>query len=181
MRVRLIIPIALAAVFFCGQAAALEQQNKPVDLELILAVDVSKSTNTSRPKLQKQGYVAAFRNRRVAEAIQSGPQGRIAGTYVEWSGAKLQHVVLPWRVISSHEQALAFANDLEEQATTRTRRTSISAMLHNASKMFHPSGYDALRRVIDVSSDCPNNRGALVEQARMSYLNRALSLTVCPS
>ena len=77
---RLLVRLALAAVFLCGQAAALEQQNKPADLELILAADVLRSMNTSRLELQKQGYVAAFRDRRVAEAIQSGPQGRIAGT-----------------------------------------------------------------------------------------------------
>ena len=112
MHARQLVTIVLAAVFLCGQAAASEQQNKTVDLELILAVDVSRSMNTRRLKLQRQGYVAAFRDRRVADAIQSGPQGRIAVTYVEWSGADHQHVVLPWRVISSHKQALAFAKDL---------------------------------------------------------------------
>lgn len=180
MHARQLVTIVLAAVFLCGQAAASEQQNKTVDLELILAVDVSRSMNTRRLKLQRQGYVAAFRDRRVADAIQSGPQGRIAVTYVEWSGADHQHVVLPWRVISSHKQALAFAKDLEEQTTKRTRRTSISAMLHKASKMFNSSGYDALRRVIDVSGDGPNNSGALVEQARDELLEQGVVINGLP-
>ena len=180
MHARQLVTIVLAAVFLCGQAAASEQQNNTVDLELILAVDVSRSMNTRRLKLQRQGYVAAFRDRRVADAIQSGPQGRIAVTYVEWSGADHQHVVLPWRVISSHKQALAFAKDLEEQTTKRTRRTSISAMLHKASKMFNSSGYDALRRVIDVSGDGPNNSGALVEQARDELLEQGVVINGLP-
>ena len=180
MHARQLVTIVLAAVFLCGQAAASEQQNNTVDLELILAVDVSRSMNTRRLKLQRQGYVAAFRDRRVADAIQSGPQGRIAVTYVEWSGADHQHVVLPWRVISSHKQALAFAKDLEEQTTKRTRRTSISAMLHKASKMFNSSGYDALRRVIDVSGNGPNNSGALVEQARDELLEQGVVINGLP-
>jgi hypothetical protein len=180
MHARQLVTIVLAAVFLCGQAAASEQQNNTVDLELILAVDVSRSMNTRRLKLQRQGYVAAFRDRRVADAIQSGPQGRIAVTYVEWSGADHQHVVLPWRVISSHKQALAFAKDLEEQTTKRTRRTSISAMLHKASKMFNSSGYEALRRVIDVSGDGPNNSGALVEQARDELLEQGVVINGLP-
>ena len=175
-----LVTIVLAAAFLCGQAAAAEQQNNTVDLELILAVDVSRSMNTRRLKLQRRGYVAAFRDERVAQAIESGPQGRIAVTYVEWSGADHQHVVLPWRVISNHKQALAFAKDLEGQTTTRTRRTSISAMLHKASKMFSSSGYDALRRVIDVSGDGPNNSGALVEKARDELLEQGVVINGLP-
>ena len=175
-----LVTIVLAAAFLCGQAAAAEQQKTTVDLELILAVDVSRSMNTRRLKLQRRGYVAAFRDERVAQAIESGPQGRIAVTYVEWSGADHQHVVLPWRVISNHKQALAFAKDLEGQTTTRTRRTSISAMLHKASKMFSSSGYDALRRVIDVSGDGPNNSGALVEKARDELLEQGVVINGLP-
>lgn len=180
MVMRQALTIVLAATFMCGQAAAQQPTKAFVDLELILAVDVSRSMNTRRLKLQRQGYVAAFRDRRVSQAIESGPQGRIAVTYVEWSGTDHQHVVLPWRIISNHDEALALAKDLEGQTTTRTRRTSISAMLRKASKMFRNSGYEGLRRVVDVSGDGPNNSGALVEPARDLLLRDGVVINGLP-
>ncbi len=180
MIMRQAVIIVLAAVAICGQAAAQNHHDMVVDLELILAVDVSRSMNTRRLALQRQGYVAAFRDRRVSQAIQSGPQGRIAVTYVEWSGADHQHVVLPWRVISNHDEAVAFSKDLEGRTTTRTRRTSISAMLQRASVMFQTSGFDGLRRVIDVSGDGPNNSGSVVEAARDELLEDGVVINGLP-
>ncbi len=180
MIMRQAVTIVLAAAFACGQAAAQEPKDTFVDLELILAVDVSRSMNSRRLALQRQGYVAAFRDRRVSQAIESGPQGRIAVTYVEWSGADHQQVVLPWRVISSHDDAVEFARDLEGRTTTRTRRTSISAMLRKASEMFRKSQYEGLRRVVDVSGDGPNNSGALVEPARDLLLRDGVVINGLP-
>jgi hypothetical protein len=150
-----------------GQAA---EHSEPVDLELILAVDVSRSMNARRLKLQRDGYVAAFRDPRIAKAISMGPQGRIAVTYVEWSGADNQSVLVPWRVIASQQDAMSFADDLAEQKTTRTRRTSISAMLIKARQLFAQNRYRGLRRVVDVSGDGPNNSGPPVVVARDGLL-----------
>ena len=50
----------------------------PVDLQLVLAVDASGSVDQRRFDLQKQGYVAAFRNPKVMNAIRSGPGRSIA-------------------------------------------------------------------------------------------------------
>lgn len=149
MSVRQAVSLILAVFLTSGyvfaqsptrQVVAERPNDRQVDLELILAVDVSRSMNTRRLKLQRQGYVAAFRDQGVLQAIMSGPQGRIAITYVEWSGAKHQNVIVPWRVISSRSDALAFARDLEGETTMRTRRTSISAMMHKASELFNSSG-----------------------------------------
>ena len=66
--------------------AASAQPSDAVDLELILAVDVSFSMDSEEQSLQRQGYVDAFRSPEVLAAIESGPLGRIAVTYVEWGG-----------------------------------------------------------------------------------------------
>ena len=84
-----------------------------VDLELVLAVDVSRSMDLDEQRLQREGYVSAFRDAQVHKAIQSGPNGRIAVAYVEWAGHSVQSIVIPWRIIGSKENALAFADELQ--------------------------------------------------------------------
>ncbi len=137
-----------------------------VDLELVLAVDVSRSMDQEEQRLQRQGYVDAFRNVLVQKAIQSGPNGRIAVTYVEWAGHPIQSVVIPWRILGSKADALAFANELAAKPISRARRTSISAALMKSVELFKASPVEGLRRVIDVSGDGANNSGGPVEAAR---------------
>jgi len=137
-----------------------------VDLELVLAVDISLSMDHEEQKLQRDGYVAAFRDPQLVQAIKSGPNGRIAVTYVEWAGAGIQSVVIPWRVIANSGDARSFANELSAKPIRRALMTSISEVLLMSSRLFATSPVRGLRRVIDVSGDGPNNSGSLVESAR---------------
>ena len=137
-----------------GLAAAgsqVQAQGKPfVDLELVLAVDVSLSMDHDEQRLQRDGYVAAFRDPKLLPAIRSGPNGKIAVTYVEWAGAGIQSVVLPWRVIETASDAQAFADALAEKPIRRARMTSISGVVLLAQRLFEQSHVQGLRRVIDV-------------------------------
>ncbi len=137
-----------------------------VDLELVLAVDVSRSMDHEEQRLQREGYVAAFRDDQVHKAISSGPNGRIAVTYLEWAGQGVQSIVVPWRVIASREDAVAFAGELAGKPISRARRTSISAALRKSAELFKASPFQGLRRVIDVSGDGVNNSGGPVAAAR---------------
>ena len=83
-----------------------------VDLELVLAVDVSRSMDFWEQELQREGYAAAFRHADVHAAIASGPLGRIAVTYVQWAGTDLQAVLVPWTVVAGPDDALAFADKI---------------------------------------------------------------------
>src|ERR687896_385245 len=74
-------------------------QEQEVDLELVLAVDVSRSMDLTEQALQKDGYVAALQHPEVLAAIRAGMLGRIAVTYVEWAGAGSQSIVTHWMVI----------------------------------------------------------------------------------
>ena len=88
---------ALGFICLAGPASAAVD----VDLELVLAVDVSRSMDRDEQALQRNGYIAAFRHPEVIEAIRSGLTGRIAVTYMEWSGPAFQQVLVPWTVIGS--------------------------------------------------------------------------------
>jgi len=152
--------IALAMCLSSISAAATPVAAKDyVDLELVLAVDVSRSMDQDEQRLQREGYVSAFRDAQVHKAIQSGPNGRIAVAYVEWAGHSVQSIVIPWRIIGSKENALAFADELQSKRVSRDRRTSISAALRKSAALFEASPVRGLRRVIDVSGDGANNSG----------------------
>ena len=157
----LVVGLAMIA---SSHIAALSKEY--VDLELVLAVDVSLSMDHDEQRLQRDGYVAAFRDPTLLKAIQSGPNGRIAVTYVEWAGAGIQSVVIPWRTIGEASQAQAFADALADKPIRRARMTSISGVVLVAQDLFATSPVQGLRRVIDVSGDGPNNSGSRVDLAR---------------
>lgn len=154
----------VVAAAWLGHAPALAQT--PVDLELVLAVDVSLSMDLDEQRLQRDGYVAAFRDPEVQKAITSGPHGRIAVTYMEWAGPPSQQVVIPWTTVDGAEAANALADRLELTPISRARMTSISAALQFSGRLFATSGAKGIRRVIDVSGDGPNNAGDPVVPVR---------------
>jgi hypothetical protein len=148
-----------------ASTAALAQSS--VDLELVLAVDVSGSVNQTRFELQKEGYVAAFRNPRVLGAIRSGPAQAIAVTMVQWTGPDLQIQVIPWTVIRDQRSAEAFAAAIARMPRQLfSGGTSISGAIDYSLTLFAESGFRGSRRVIDVSGDGSNNRGRPAHLAR---------------
>ncbi len=155
----------LAASLLLGAAPAFGQ-GVPVDLELVLAVDVSRSMDLDEQELQRRGYLEAITAPEVVQAIRAGAHGRIAVTYIEWAGPGYQQVVVPWRLIEDRQTAEAFAAELAEAPISRERWTSIFSGLRFAAGLFAESPYRGLRRVIDVSGDGSNNTGAPVEPVR---------------
>ena len=59
----------------------------PVDVELVIAVDVSYSMDPDEQALQREGYVMALTSREFLQALREGANGKIAITYFEWAGA----------------------------------------------------------------------------------------------
>jgi len=151
-----------------------------VDLELVIAVDVSLSMDLDEQRLQRDGYIMAFRDPEVHKAITSGPNGRIAVTYMEWAGPPTQQVVMPWTVIDSAQAAGAFADRLEAAPISRARMTSISAALQFSGRLFDSSGAKGIRRVIDVSGDGPNNAGMPVVPVRDELIAKGIVINGLP-
>ncbi len=156
--------LALFASFFLPAICAAAE--RAVDLELVLAVDVSGSIDIEEAVLQRQGYLQALRHPTVVEAIEQGRLGRIAVTYVEWAGDLFQRSVVDWQEISDARSAAAFADALERAAVTTELWTSISTAIDFAALKFETNGFRGTRRVIDLSGDGPNNRGDYVVEAR---------------
>jgi len=156
---------ALLALFAGNNIPA--QAQSPVDLQLVLAVDVSGSVNQTRFELQRDGYVAAFRSMRVLETIRSGPHQAIAVTMVQWTGPALQVHVVPWMRIADSPSAEAFATAVGQAPRQLFGGgTSISGAIDYSATLFAAGPFGARRRIIDVSGDGSNNRGRLVNLAR---------------
>jgi len=152
----------------------------PVDLELVIAVDVSLSMDLDEQRLQREGYVAALRDPEIHKAIAAGAYGRIAAVYMEWAGSHWQSVIVPWTVIDGPEAARAFADRLEAQPITRERWTSISGALQFAKVLLAGSGAKGTRRVVDVSGDGPNNAGPPVVAVRDALLADGIVINGLP-
>ncbi len=131
----------------------------PVDVELVLAVDISLSMDPDEQRLQREGYISALRDPEILKAIRAGQHGRIAITYVEWAGPDIQIHLVPWRVIDGRDSAAAFIAELADKPYSRYRRTSISGALEYSSRLFDANAYRGTRQVIDVSGDGANNSG----------------------
>jgi len=171
------VPILLA--HFAGAAQA-QIRPAPVDLELVLAVDVSGSIDEDEARLQRQGYVAALSDPEVIRAITTGMLGRIAVTYFEWAGDGWQVPVLPWTLIDSPQTAQAFAAKLAAAPLGSGPWTSISDAIRAAVPMFDVNEFEGTRRIIDISGDGPNNTGGLVEPERDQAVARRITINGLP-
>jgi hypothetical protein len=152
----------------------------PVDVELVIAVDVSYSMDPDEQALQRDGYVQALTSKEFLTALREGANGKIAITYFEWAGQFDQRIVLPWRLIDGPEAADAVAAEIARAPYRRASRTSISGALKYARPLFDDSGYRGLRRVIDVSGDGANNSGDLVVPMRDEVLAAGITINGLP-
>jgi len=152
----------------------------PVDVELVIAVDVSYSMDPDEQKLQREGYIRALTSHEFLNALREGAQGKIAVTYFEWAGQYDQKIVMPWRLIDGPEAADAVAAEIANAPYRRASRTSISGGLIFASKLFESSGYRGTRRVIDVSGDGTNNAGELIVPTRDNVLAQGITINGLP-
>ena len=153
---------------------------EPVDVELVLAVDISRSMDSEEFALQRAGYVAALRHPDFVNAVRAGLHGRIALTYFEWAGTVREETQVPWRVIDSAETADAFAGMLEDRPVRSFRGTSISGALTYGAELFDGNAFDGYRKVIDVSGDGPNNIGLPVVAARDAAVMNGITVNGLP-
>ena len=177
MRFRLLALLLLTGLLAPCPAPANDAGS--VDLELVLAVDVSLSMDDEEQHLQRQGYVDAFRDPVIIEAIRGGAQGRIAVAYLEWAGYGETRLLMDWTLIDGAESAKAFADTLEAKPYSRIRRTSISGGLQAAVRLFGQR-YRGLRRTIDVSGDGANNEGPLVAPVRDQIVAQGVTINGLP-
>jgi hypothetical protein len=174
MHRRLFLASTLAAPALLLRPRALRAA-QPVDVELILAVDVSRSVDTQEQELQFKGYEAAFRDPRLAEGVAGGPVGSIGVLFFTWSGWNQQEILVPWTRLSGPADCHAFADALAEAPRKTHLYTSISGAMDFAAQQFGRA-FEGTRQVVDISGDGVNNSGRPVAEAREAALARGIVL-----
>src|SRR5580700_1205410 len=151
-----------------------------VDVELVLAVDVSYSMDMDELAVQREGYAQAIVSKEFLQALKALPNGKVSVTYFEWAASNDQKIIIPWRIIDGPETADAVADEILKTPIRRASRTSISGAIYFAMPLFENNPYPGLRRVIDISGDGPNNNGAPVTPAREAALAKGITINGLP-
>jgi hypothetical protein len=152
----------------------------PVDVLLVLAVDVSRSVDEDEARLQREGYRNAVSDPAVVDAIRGGMLGAIGLAYVEWAGAEYQRLVLPWVRIAGQADATAWSERLAEAPRASLSWTSISGALDFSHQTLAAAPFEAVRRVVDVSGDGVNNSGGPVEPVRDRLVAEGITINGLP-
>ena len=164
-----------------NQAGPQLSENLPsVDVELVIAVDVSYSMDMDELAIEREGYAQAIVSKEFLQALKTGPNGKISVTYFEWAASSDQKIIIPWRVIDGPETADAVANEIMKTPIRRASRTSISGAINFAMPLFDENPYRGMRRVIDISGDGPNNNGSPVTVARDAALEKGITINGLP-
>ncbi len=151
-----------------------------VDLELVLAVDISGSVDHVEAQLQRQGYLKALVDPQVVRVITGGERRRVAVTYMEWAGAHFQNVVADWTVVRDMATARAFAATIAEYPVSTERWTSISTAIDYALGLFRANPHRGERKVLDLSGDGRNNNGGPLAPARARALAAGVTINGLP-
>jgi hypothetical protein len=189
MRLPRILLFAAASAFVLMAAAVGEPRfaempgknaGTDVDLELVMAVDISYSMDMDELALQREGYAQAIASQDFLNALKQGTHGKVAVTLVEWAGVSDQRIVVPWRLIDGAETAQNVSREMARAPVRRAFRTSISGALMFSATLFDGNGFRGIRRVIDVSGDGTNNQGPLVTLVRDEVIAKGIVINGLP-
>lgn len=156
------------------------QAREPVDVALVLAVDVSRSMSPRELSIQREGYAAALNHPDVVRAISQGAYGRIAVTMFEWAGETSTEQVFDWTLVETGADADALSAIVRNSKPRGQRRTSISGAILHAVKRLEEAPFDGFRKVVDISGDGPNNQGQPVLAVREAALGRRIVINGLP-
>jgi hypothetical protein len=171
---------ALALLLICLGLGGAGSATRTVDVALVLAVDISSSVDEGRFRLQQSGYAAAFRSPTVQAALLGGPEHAAAIAYVQWAGARSQHLALSWTLVASEAAASALADRIEASDRLDEGSTSISGAIAFAKALLDTSPYLGARRIIDVSGDGSNNSGRQASLARDEAVAAGITINGLP-
>jgi hypothetical protein len=163
-----------------ARPARAQADRDPVDVLLVLAVDVSRSIDEDEARLQRQGYRGAVADPEIVKAVRGGLLGAIGLAYVEWAGIEYQRLVLPWTRIASQADADAWAEALERAPRASLSWTSVSGGIDFSRSVLAEAPWEATRRVIDVSGDGVNNSGPPAEAARDRAVAEGITVNGLP-
>lgn len=134
-------------------ASAEAQERQSVDLELVLALDVSSSVSAPEFDLQRRGLAEAFLHPDVVAAVQAVGDHGIAVTVVQWSGNRIQSTSVDWTVLTDAKSAAAFAAAVAQMERLFVGATGLGGAIRFSLRSLEENRFEGLRKAIDVSGD----------------------------
>ena len=171
---------ALAAALLLARPTAAEDAQQDVDVALAMGVDISYSMDDDEQRLQREGYIQTLGSRQLLDGVAGGLNGRIAVAYFEWAGNYERRVLVPWTIVDGPKTMEPVLDILRNTPRRRASRTSVSGAIDFGADLLDKAPVRAIRKVLDISGDGPNNNGRPVEQARDEASGRGSSSTDCP-
>lgn len=176
--------LAAFGFFLTAMASALaEEETVPVDLELLIAMDVSHSVTAAEHLAQIEGVARAFEHPRLVNSIRNLPGGRAAVALMLWAGPENHLLAVPWTLVHDRESASALARAIRRQSEPPWKGLSFTAigdaLLEGAITM-STNRFAGTRRVIDISGDDPSNQGVDVSDARDQVVLQGIVINGLP-
>ena len=150
---------ALAGALLILTTAPASAQERPVDLELVLAVDASASVSGEEFDLQVRGLAEAFRHRSVGQAIRAAGDLGLAVALIQWADYRQHALSIDWTVVRDTASARRFAKQVDGVRRSVAGSTAIGGALEFAILQLGGNGFVGRRRVIDISGDGRSNQG----------------------
>ncbi len=170
------IAAALAGALLIPTTAPASAQERPVDLEIVLAVDASGSVSDEEFNLQVHGLAEAFRHRSVGHAIRAAGDLGLAVALIQWANYDQHALSVDWMVVRGAASARQFAKQVEGVERSVYGNTAIGAALEFAILQLEVNGFVGRRKVIDVSGDGPNNTGSPATLERDMAVARGITV-----
>ncbi len=170
------ITAALAGVLLIPTTVPALAQEWPVDLEIVLAVDVSGSVSDEEFDLQVRGLAEAFRHRSVGQAIRAAGDLGLAVALIQWADDDQHALSVDWTVVRDAASARQFAKQVEGVQRSVAGSTAIGGALEFAILQLGGNGFAGRRKVIDVSGDGRNNQGPAAWLVRNLAVARGITV-----
>ncbi len=152
----------------------------PVDVAVVLAADASGSITEDRLLLQVEGHARAVESEAVVAAVRAGAQGRIALTFMVWTGADRQYQLVEWTLVDDAAAARGFAAALRRVRAPQPGYTSISGAIDFGTRLLLSGDFVPSRRVIDVCGNGVNNDGRSPALARDEAVAAGITINGLP-
>lgn len=173
--------VLLLMVLWHQPALAQKAPLAAVDLELILMADGSGSVDDEEFILQRRGTAKALRDPAIIKAIKGGILGRIALSYVEWSGPELKVPIVDWTIIRTAADIAAFAKTLEDHPRELYGGgTAVGDAIVYGAESILRNKIDGTRRVIDISGDGPDRNGIHAIDGRDYAVSKRITVNGLP-
>jgi hypothetical protein len=157
----------------------LAQAQTPVAIELVLAVDISRSVDDVEYDLQVAGIAKAFRNREIIDLI--GQHDGVAVTLFQWDDEVDEQHMIPWHLLRDRTSVLSFAAKVQALERSPTRRfTGIGRAIEFGVRLITGNQFAGRQLKIDISGDGRDNIGSLPSASRQVASSLGIGINGLP-